>query len=101
MDRIRRRLNAVVNPVSTAASRWWCHSSLRRVLTGHGPTARQKRAIRHSVRGTGSTPSAEQMEKRRKAIDDLLSRFGHEMWARTGSSVAPIISLLSATAASM
>jgi hypothetical protein len=74
MNRIRRRVSAVVNPISTAVTRWWCHSSLRRGLTGHGPTARQRRLIRHGARGTGSAPSAEQMEARARAIDDLLSR---------------------------
>jgi hypothetical protein len=79
VNRIRRRVSTMVNPVSTAATRWWCHSSLRHVLTGHGPTARQRRVIRHGARVTGSAPSAEQMETRRKAIDDLLSRYDHEM----------------------
>jgi hypothetical protein len=79
MDRVRRRVSAMVNPVSTAATRWWCHSSLRHVLTGHGPAARQRRVIRRGARGTGSAPSAEQMEARRKGVDDLLSRYDHEM----------------------
>ena len=49
MNRIRRRVNAAVNPVSTAATRWWCHSALRHMLTGYGPTARQRRFIRHET----------------------------------------------------
>jgi hypothetical protein len=78
MSRIRRRLNATVNPVSTAVTRWWCHSSLRHALTGHGPTARQRRIIRRGRGGTGPATSgpatsAEQMEARRKAVDSLLS----------------------------
>jgi hypothetical protein len=78
MNRIRRRMRAVVNPVSTAAARWWCHSALRQVLTGHGPTARQRRLIRHGVRGPGFTPSAEQLKARAAAIDALLARDDHE-----------------------
>jgi len=56
------------------------------MLTGHGPTARQRRLIRHGTPGirrgtpgTGFTPSAEQMKARARAIDDLLSRDDHEM----------------------
>jgi hypothetical protein len=87
MNPIRRRVNAAVNPVSTAVTRWWCHSAWRHVLTGHGPTARQRRLIRYGRQGirrgpagsgTGFTPSAgqraEQMTARAAAIDELLSR---------------------------
>jgi hypothetical protein len=92
MNQLRRRVNAAVNPWSTAASRWWCHSALRHLLTGYGPTARQRRimsrgtpgirhgtpGIRPEMSGTGSTPSAqqktEQMKARAKAVDDLLGR---------------------------
>jgi hypothetical protein len=60
------------------------------MLTGHGPTARQRRLIRHSTPGirrgtpgTGFTRSAEQMAEqmnaRARAIDDLLSREDHEI----------------------
>jgi hypothetical protein len=59
---------------------------MRHMLTGHGPTARQRRLIRHGTPGirrgtpgTGFTPSAEQMKARARAIDDLLSRDDHEM----------------------
>jgi len=83
MNRIRRRVRAAVNPVSTAVARWWCHSAVRHALTGHGPTARQRRLIRHGTPGTGFTPSAEQtaerMKARARAINDLLSRDDHEM----------------------
>jgi hypothetical protein len=86
MNRIRRSLNAAVNPMSTAATRWWCHSALRHALTGHGPTASQRRLIRPGppgVRpgppGVRATPSAAQMEARKRAIDDLLSRDQHEV----------------------
>ena len=79
MNRIRRRVSAAVNPVSTAATRWWCHSAMRHMLTGYGPAARQRRLIRHGTRGAGFTPSAEQMKARAAAIDDLLSRDNHEV----------------------
>ena len=86
MNRIWRRVSAAVNPVSTAATRWWCHSALRHMLTGHGPTARQRRfihhgtpVIRHGRPGGGVTPSAEQMKARARAIDDLLGRDDNEM----------------------
>jgi len=95
MNRFRRSVNAAVNPVSTAATRWWCHSALRHMLTGHGPTARQRRLIarqrpliRHGplgvrlgprgVRLSAVPPSAEQLEARRRAIDKLLTRDGRE-----------------------
>jgi hypothetical protein len=79
MNRIRRSINAAVNPVSTAATKWWCHSALRHTLTGHGPTARQRRLIRHGPSAVRFTPSAEQMEARKKAIDDLLARDKREV----------------------
>jgi hypothetical protein len=75
MNRIGRRVRAAVNPVSTAATGWWCHSALRHTLTGHGPTARQRRLVRRGmVRGVGSAPSGEQMKARAAAIDELLGR---------------------------
>jgi hypothetical protein len=85
MNRIRRRVSAAVNPWSTAASRWWCQSALRHLLTGYGPTGRQRRMmsreapdIRREASDTGVTQSrelkAEQMKARAKAIDDLLGR---------------------------
>jgi hypothetical protein len=86
MTGIRRHVSTAVNPMSTAVTRWWCHSALRRLLTGYGPTARQRRLMRHGApvvgpwtRGTVVTPSAEQMDARRRAIDGLLSRDKHEM----------------------
>ena len=96
MNRIRRRVSAAVNPVSTAATRWWCHSALRHMLTGHGPTSRQRRfirygtpVIRHRRPGGGITPSAEhmaeQMKARAKAIDDLLGRDDHTVTRVPGS----------------
>jgi hypothetical protein len=71
-------VRAAVNPVSTAATGWWCHSALRHLLTGHGPTARQRRLIRHGMaHGTGRVPSAEQMKERAAAVDQLLGRDDH------------------------
>jgi hypothetical protein len=46
MSPIERRLRAAVNPLSTAATRWWCHSAMRHLLTGYGPARRQRRLIR-------------------------------------------------------
>ena len=79
MNRIGRRISAAVNRVSTGASRWWCHSAIRHMLTGHGPTAKQRRLIRRGTWGAGFTPSAEQMKARAAAIDELLGRDDHEM----------------------
>jgi hypothetical protein len=76
MNRIRRSLNAAVNPMSTAATRWWCHSSLRHALTGHGPTPSQRRLIRSAPPGT---PSAAQLQARKSAIDDVLRRDQHQV----------------------
>ena len=69
MNRIGRRVSAAVNPVSSAVTRWWCHSAKRYVLTGYGPTASQRRLIRRGERGAGCTRSAEQMKARAEAID--------------------------------
>jgi hypothetical protein len=75
MSRIGRRVRTAVNPVSTAVTGWWCHSAMRHMLTGHGPTARQRRLIRRGmIRGVRSTPPAERMKARAAAIDELLGR---------------------------
>ena len=74
MSRIGSHVRAAVNPVSTAATRWWCHSAMRNMLTGYGPTARQRRFIRRGMtQGAGSAPPAEQMKARTTAIDQLLT----------------------------
>jgi len=79
MSRIGRRVRAAVNPVSTAATGWWCHSALRHALTGYGSAARQRRLIRRGmIRGAGRTPSAEQMKARAAAIGQLFDRDGRE-----------------------
>jgi hypothetical protein len=82
MSQIWRRARAAANPVSTAATGWWCRSALRRMLTGHGPTARQRQHIRARQRRAGAlTPPAEQatlMRVRARAIGELLARDDHE-----------------------
>ena len=79
MSRIGRRVRAEVNPVSTAATRWWCRSALRHVLTGYGPTARHRQFTgRGPAQGTGRLPSAEQVKARKAAIDQLLDQDDHE-----------------------
>jgi hypothetical protein len=80
MSRIGRRVRAAVNPVSTAATGWWCHSALRHMLTGYGSTARQRRFIRHGmIQGADSRSPAEQMKARAAAIDQLIARDDHQM----------------------
>jgi hypothetical protein len=74
MNRIWRRVCAAINPVSTAATSWWCHSALRHALTGYGPTAQRRRVIRRGTGGVGFVPSVEQMKARARAIDELLGR---------------------------
>jgi hypothetical protein len=74
MNWIGRRVRAAINPVSSVATGWWCHSAMRRMLTGYGPTARQRRLIRGETRGAGFTPSAGQMKARAEAVDEVLSR---------------------------
>ena len=36
MNTVERRVRAMINPWSTALTRWWCHSAARFALTGHG-----------------------------------------------------------------
>jgi hypothetical protein len=87
MNAIERRLRAAVNPVSTAITGWWCQSAVRRLLTGHGPSARQRRLIRirrqaaRAAAGTAArpaNPSAETMRARSAAIDELLAQQDHQ-----------------------
>jgi hypothetical protein len=84
MNRLWRQVRALVNPVSTAATRWWCHSAMRHRLTGYGPTAGQRRslkratpAIRPGAPAAGFIPAAEQTKARAEAIGNLLSRDEH------------------------
>ena len=80
MSRTGRRVRAAVNPVSTAATRWWCHSAVRHMLTGYGPTARQRQLIRHRmIRDADRMPSAGQVKARAAAIHQLPGRDDHEM----------------------
>jgi hypothetical protein len=52
---------------------------MRRRLTGYGPTATQRRLIRHGViRGADRAPSAGQMRSRAGAIDVSLSEDDRE-----------------------
>jgi len=73
MSRIGRRVRAAVNPMSTAATRWWCQSAVRHMLTGYGPAARSRRLVRHGMTwDAGRTPSAGQTKARAAAIDQQL-----------------------------
>ena len=86
MNRIGPRVRAEVNPLSTAATRWWCHSALRHILTGYGPTARQRRLIRRgTIRRAGFTPSAEQVKVRAEAIDELVIGTGEDPAGTAGA----------------
>jgi hypothetical protein len=84
MSMIGRRVRAAVNPLSTTATRWWCHSAMRHRLTGYGQPVTQWRLIRHGVmpdgvmRDTDRAPSAGQMRARAAAIDELLTEDGRE-----------------------
>jgi hypothetical protein len=52
---------------------------MRHMLTGYGPTARQRRFIRHEmIQGSAPTPSAEHMKARAAAIGQLLDRDDHK-----------------------
>lgn len=68
-----RRLRAALNPLSTALSRWWCSSAVRRIMTGYGPTASQRRSVGRRSMPAAATVSAEEMRARREAIDELLA----------------------------
>jgi hypothetical protein len=82
VNRIGRRIRVAVNPVSTAATRWWCHSAIRHTLTGYRPAARQRRLIRHGIRGSGFTPSAGQMKARAAAIGEGVPRSAGRCYLR-------------------
>lgn len=92
MNQIERRLRAAVNPLSTAATRWWCSSAARQTLTGYGPTTRQRRLAGHGVRAAaGFTPSGGQVQARAGAVDDLLGWPAEEL---VGVTVAAACSSL-------
>lgn len=81
MNRIERRIRRAVNPVSSGATRWWCQSAIRHVLTGYGPAAGQRRLMRRGIRGSGFTPSAGQGKAYVAAAGELAGRDDHEMRA--------------------
>jgi hypothetical protein len=75
VNQLERRVRAAINPVSTAVTGWWCHSSVRLLLlTGRWPAARRRRLLRHSGQARGGPQSAEVMRARAAMIDALLSR---------------------------
>ena len=41
MHKTERRLRAMINPWSSAFTRWWCHSTARYILTGYGRSSGQ------------------------------------------------------------
>jgi hypothetical protein len=51
VNTVERRMRAMVNPWSTALTRWWCHSAARFALTGYGRRADGRR-WRDTVRPT-------------------------------------------------
>ena len=53
MNTVEWRVRAMINPMSTAFSSWWCHSAARFALTGHGPVRR--RAVPRQQRDAYST----------------------------------------------
>jgi hypothetical protein len=113
MNAVESRVRAMINPMSTALTRWWCHSAMRSALTGHGrprgrPLPREGRAARSAERGDALATArqradtmtrqmkdragaaeraegkAEQMRARAGAIDDLMaSRFNDEIGGGT------------------
>lgn len=79
MSRTGAHVRAAVNPLSTAATRWWCHSALRYLLTGYGPRARQRRRVRRQMlHAATGPPSVAQMKARAAATGQALARHDHE-----------------------
>jgi hypothetical protein len=77
---VERRVRALINPMSTAFTRWWCHSAVRFTLTGYGPARR--RALprwQHDARDALGLAShraedkTRQMKARAAAIDELMA----------------------------
>jgi hypothetical protein len=99
MNTVERRVRATINPMSTAFTRWWCHSAARFALTGYGPARRRAfpRSQRDAYPTRGAAPATaiqraenktrhmkaragavrraedrtEQMKARARAIDEL------------------------------
>ena len=67
-----RRLRAAVNPLSTALSRC-CRWAVRHIQAASGPTANQRRSLRRMTMRAAITPSEEEMQARRAAIDELMA----------------------------
>ena len=90
VSRVRRHIHAAVNPISTAATRWWCRSALRHMLTGYGPMTRQRRLIRHGmIRGGVRTPSAVRRRARARRSTSCSPRDGHEFQRHNNSRDRP------------
>jgi ribosomal protein S18 acetylase RimI-like enzyme len=58
MNTLERRMRAMINPWSTALTRWWCHSAARFALTGYGRRADGRR-WRDTVRPTPADAPAD------------------------------------------
>jgi aminoglycoside 6'-N-acetyltransferase I len=56
---VERRVHALVNPWSSALTRWWCHSAVRFALTGYGQRAggRRRRDVVRPVPADGMLPA--------------------------------------------
>ena len=53
MHEVERRLQMMINPLSSAFTRWWCHSAARYILTGYGKgSGRVLRRVREGSRAT-------------------------------------------------
>jgi hypothetical protein len=77
MNTVERRVRAMINSMSTAFTRWWCHSAARFALTGYGPGRR--RALPRSRRDAYPATGAEAM-----AIQPTENEAGH-MNTRAGA----------------
>jgi ribosomal protein S18 acetylase RimI-like enzyme len=53
---LERRVRALVNPWSSALTRWWCHSAVRVALTGYGQRAggRRRRDVVRPIPADGT-----------------------------------------------
>jgi hypothetical protein len=59
MHETARRLRTMINPWSSAFTRWWCHSTTRYILTGYG------RGSGRVLHGTRVLPVSNQMSNNR------------------------------------
>jgi len=60
MHEAERRLRAMINPWSSAFTRWWCHSAARHLLTGYGQGS--TRVLRHEREESRATSVPERAE---------------------------------------